>query len=150
MTAPPRLVAAWLPLLRELLARDGSCRWPLRGDSMRPTLPTECEIDVVSLPPRVALGALVVFASGDALVAHRLVRRTPELWVTQGDNRRSPDGVLRPTETLGLVRAAFGPDGRRIWPSPLAPMLAWFWIARYHVLRGLRFLLRPLVGGTRT
>lgn len=137
-----RSAVSWVPLLQELLRREGHCRWPLTGDSMRPTLPQSCEIDVAPLPARVPLGAIIVFANADALVAHRLVRRAGARWIAQGDNRRSPDHPLDPAQVLGLVRAAYAPDGARCWPGPLSPILAWFWIARYHAYRGARFGLR--------
>jgi hypothetical protein len=144
MGLPPE--AAWVPLLKEVLAREGRCRWPLRGNSMRPTLPAECEIEVVPLPADAPLGALIVFAGQGALVAHRLVRRSGRWWLTQGDNRRSPDCVLEQPQVLGLVQAAYTPDGRRCWPTPLAGALAWFWIARYHMYRGVRFMARGIKG----
>lgn len=148
MTRPPeahRAAAVWIPVLQEVLAREGRCRWPLRGNSMRPTLPVECEIEVMPLPERVPLGALIVFAHQDALVAHRLVRRSGPWWLTQGDNRRSPDRVLQREHILGMVYAAYTPDRRRCWPGPLSGALAWIWIARYHMYRGARFLARAVM-----
>lgn len=38
------LISEWLPLLREVLAREEQFRWRLRGTSMLPTLPPECEL----------------------------------------------------------------------------------------------------------
>jgi hypothetical protein len=137
-----RAASDWVPLLQEVIRAEGHCRWPLRGDSMRPTLPADCEIDVVPLPPRVPLGSLIVFASGDALVAHRLVRRAGGKWIAQGDNRRSPDVALHPAQVLGLVGAAYSPDQRRCWPPAFSGALAWFWIARYHVYRVVRVAIR--------
>ena len=143
--APPtRQAATWVPLLQEILAREGRCRWPLRGQSMRPTLPDACEIDVVPLPVRVPLGALVVFANGDALVAHRLVRRVGGKWIAQGDNRYGPDRALEPSRVLGLVGAAYASDGHKCWPTPLSSTLAWFWIARYHMFRVIRYAARTI------
>ena len=139
-----RAAADWVPLLQEVIRAEGHCRWPLRGDSMRPTLPADCEIDVVPLPPRVPLGSLVVFANGDTLVAHRLVRRAGGKWIAQGDNRRSPDGALNPAQVLGLVDAAYTPDQRRCWPPPFPGALAWFWVTRYHIYRAVRFAMRSL------
>jgi hypothetical protein len=139
-----REAATWVPLLQEVISTKGHCRWPLRGQSMRPTLPPECEIDVAPLPPHVPLGSLIVFANGDALVAHRLVRRAGGKWITQGDNRRSPDRALDPTRVLGLVRAAYLPNQQQCWPSALSGALAWFWIARYHMFRAVRFVVRSM------
>ncbi len=129
----PELISVWLPLLREALERDGQFRVPLRGNSMRPTLPDACDIVIVPLPPRPRLGSLLVFAQRDALVAHRLVRRTRGRWIAQGDGRLVPDPALQPEQVLGLVSAAYAGD-RRIWPGPLERAAAWFWVARHYAL----------------
>lgn len=133
----------WLPLLREALAHEGRFRFPLRGASMRPTLPVACEIEIAPQPSCVPLGSLVVFANGDALVAHRLVRRKGDVWITQGDGRLAPDRPLAQAQVLGVVTAAHR-DGRRIWPGAAEGVVRWFWLARYHLLRPLRFARRCL------
>lgn len=141
-------VATWAPLLREALAAEGRFRWPLRGASMRPTLPPACEIDIVPLPNQTPLGSLIVFASGNTLIAHRLVRQTKKRWIVQGDGRLGPDRPLLPEQVLGLVTAAYL-DGRRIWPSPAEGVARWCWVARYHVLRPIRFAWHCLRGKAR-
>lgn|GEM_PF-890518 len=127
----------WLPLLREALARDGSFRFPLHGTSMRPTLPARCTIEIAPLPPCIRLGDLIVFANGDTLIAHRLVRRQGERWIAQGDGRRSPDRPLAMDQVLGIVTAAYM-DGRCCWPTSYSRLLAAFWVARHHFLRPVR------------
>ena len=123
-------LAAWLPLLRESLAQQGRFRWPLRGVSMRPTLPPNCDITIVPLPGKLPLGSLIVFAGRDsALVAHRLVHRTRRHLVAQGDARWQPDPWLDPTQVLGLVATATV-DDRRVWPSRVEALLKWFWVGR--------------------
>jgi hypothetical protein len=144
---PPLMASAWAPLLREALAREGRFRWPLRGTSMVPTLPVECEIEVAPLPERMprqlSLGSLVVFAAGDTLIAHRLVRRTGGQWVLQGDGRLAPDPLVEPGQVLGVVTAAYE-DGHRCWPDRAEPALRWFWVARYYLLRPIRFTCHAL------
>jgi len=137
-----RTALAWLPLLREELARRGRFTLPLRGNSMRPTLPTECDIDIVP-PDELAPGQLVVFVSGDALVAHRLVRRAGAVWIAQGDNRRGPDRGLNIEQILGKVVAAQA-QGHPVWPGRFERALAWFWLARYQALRAARWAIRRL------
>ena len=55
---PPLMASAWTPLLREALAREGRFRLSLRGTSMLPTLPVECEIEVAPLPDRRVSGRI--------------------------------------------------------------------------------------------
>ncbi len=143
-----RLPVAWLPLLQEALAGQGRFRFPLHGTSMRPTLPAACEIEIVPLPERVPLGSVVVFAEGDSLIAHRLVRRTRGQWILQGDGRLGPDRPLAARQALGLVVAAYR-DGKRIWPGPWEMVLRRFWVARHHALRPVRYawhMARALAG----
>jgi hypothetical protein len=110
---------------------------------MRPTLPRECEIDVARLPERLVLGALVVFEANGVLIAHRLVDRAGERWVTQGDGCLAPDRPLAADQLLGIVTAAYHED-RRCWPGRAERCLARFWIVRYHALRPVRFAWRRL------
>jgi hypothetical protein len=143
--ARPGVVRAstWLPLLREALEREGVFRFPLRGASMRPTLPVECDIEIVPLPSQMPLGALIVFVIDDTLIAHRLVRRSGGLWIAQGDGRLGPDRPLEPSQILGLVTAAYQ-DGRRCWPTTASRLLTAFWVARYWALRPARTVRRSL------
>jgi hypothetical protein len=133
-----RSTGQWLPLLRKSLARKGNVRWQLSGDSMAPTLPLACEIEIAPLPSVVPLGSLVVFVSGDSLVAHRLVRSERDRWITQGDGRRGPDNAILVTQVLGLVVAAYD-NGDRCWPSPGSRIAGWLWVARHHMLRPVRW-----------
>jgi hypothetical protein len=135
--------STWLPLLREALEREGVFRFPLRGASMRPTLPVECDIEIVPLPSQTPLGALIVFVIDDTLIAHRLVRRSGGRWIAQGDGRLGPDRPLEPSQVLGLVSAAHQ-NGRQCWPTAASPALTTFWVARYWALRPARALRRAL------
>ena len=140
---PPLRLDALAPLLRQALAAEGRFCWQLRGRSMTPTLPPACQIEVIPLPEPPPLGALVVFAAGDRLIAHRLVRRAGARWVTQGDGALAADAPLAADQILGMVAAAYRgrgvhTTGRRCWPARGARWLAWFWIARHHALRPLR------------
>lgn len=138
-----RLAAAWLPLLQEALARTGRFRFPLHGTSMRPTLPDGCEVEIVPLPGSPPLGSIVVFAEGDSLIAHRLVGRRGAHWILQGDGRLGPDKPLSPDHALGMASAAYR-AGQRIWPGPAEPLLRRLWVARYHLLRPVRYTWRML------
>lgn len=113
--------------------REGRFRWRLQGDSMRPTLMPGWEIEIAPAPDNARLGSLIVFAHGPALVAHRLVARRAQSWITQGDNRLWPDPPLKPADVLGIVVAAYE-GGRRAWPGHLEALQAWFWISRAYAL----------------
>jgi hypothetical protein len=127
-----------LPLLQEALAQSGRFRWRLRGRSMEPTFPPDCEIEIVPLPPGgPALGDVLVFATGDTLIAHRLVRQSHGHWITHGDGRLGPDPPLRDDQVLGKVAAAYR-AGRCIWPGPQEAALAAWWVTRHHMLRPVR------------
>lgn len=140
---PAAALAAWLPLLHESLARQGRFRWPLRGTSMMPTLPPDCEVEIVPPGERIPLGALIVFASGSSLVIHRLVHRTHRYWVAQGDGRWQPDPHLNPSQVLGVVVAAYH-DGIPCWPGRFSGAATYFWIARAYLLWLWRRVRRTL------
>jgi len=133
----------WLPLLRETLVNKGHFRWPLQGSSMLPTLPASCEIEIVPLLTDVRPGELIVFANGDALVAHRLVRCSGGHWITQGDGRLGPDSPMDPALALGRVSQAYN-GGKRCWPGRFSRMAASFWVARFYLLGPARLAWHAL------
>jgi hypothetical protein len=148
-TATTSIDGEWLPLLRESLARGERFRWPLQGTSMCPTLPPGCLIEIAALPAQPGLGAVIVFSSGKELVAHRLVQRSGDAWVTQGDGRLGPDRPLNLSQGLGIVIAAFSTDDHPLWPGRFSRVETYWWIARYHALRlprHLRMWLRKRTG----
>ena len=110
---------------------------------MRPTLPVECDIEIVPLPSQTPLGSLIVFVIDDTLIAHRLVRRSRGRWIAQGDGRLGPDRPLEPSQILGLVSAAHQ-DGRECWPTTTSRLLTAFWVARHWALRPARAARRVL------
>lgn len=125
--------------LRQALAAMGRVRLHLQGHSMTPTLPPDCEIEVMPLTGPAPLGALVVFVADGRLMAHRLVRRADDRWVTQGDGCSLPDAPLAADQIIGVVAAAYR-GGRRCWPGPGERWLAQFWLGRHHARRALRRL----------
>lgn len=140
---PPEVL---LSLLREGLDREGRFRWRLIGTSMWPTLPPGCEVEIVPLPPDgPRIGDVVVFLDRNTLIAHRLVRRCGDLWITQGDGRLGPDPSLRSEQLVGRVAAAWQ-DGRAVWPRREEKLWATVWVARYHLLRPVRFVYRWVRG----
>ncbi len=135
--------SAWLPLLQEALEKQGRFVLPLRGTSMRPTLPAACDIEIAPLQGAPKIGQLIVFVVGDALVAHRLVRRAGIFWIAQGDNRLGPDRALKVDQMLGRVVAARVAE-RQVWPGRFESIVARFWLLRYQALRGLWWLYRRM------
>ena len=129
--------STWLPLLQEALVKEGRFRWPLRGNSMWPTLPVDCEIELEPLTTPVHLGELIVFVVDDTLIAHRLVRQTNAYWIAQGDHRRGPDRPVPPDRVLGRVVAAYR-EGRHCWPGRFESVWRVMWLARYQAQRVAR------------
>ena len=116
---------------------------------MRPTLPTACRVEIVPLPSppdSLALGSLIVFAVGDALITHRLVARRPIRgtlhWIAQGDGRRVADAPLLPGQVLGQVVRAVDDQDQLLWPGPGEKIWGAGWILRHHGLARLRTLWR--------
>ena len=139
-SAPPPL-RIWLPLLQDTLRREGSFRWMLRGDSMSPTLRPGTEILISPRPLRLRTGMIAVFAAGEALVAHRLVRATPRGWLAQGDHQPWPDRPLVTDDILGVVVAASAGD-QSYWPAWWSPLADRCWVARAYLLAAKRRMWR--------
>ena len=110
---------------------------------MQPTLPVECDIEIIPLPASIRPGDLIVFVAGDALIAHRLVRMRGNSWIAQGDGRPGPDQPLSPDQVLGIVVAAYR-EGRRCWPTHFSQAWARFWVARYQGMTLARATWHPL------
>lgn len=131
-------VGEWLPLLQEVIAREGRFRWRVEGGSMAPTLRPGSEIEIapVHVPP--SLGDVVVFVADGALIVHRLVHRSRGLLVTQGDGRDRPDRPVQPSDVLGrVIEARHG--GERYWPTSFSRAIAMWWVLRYHGYHLLRW-----------
>ncbi|MCO6452366.1 MAG: S24/S26 family peptidase [Caldilineales bacterium] len=111
--------------------------WQVQGDSMSPTLPDSCAIEVLPLNQKPEIGAIVVFIRDDEMVAHRLVRFKREYWLTQGDGHSLPDRPIPPLSVIGQVTKVF--IGEREF-CIAAWRTRWRWIGRYHALRLLRAL----------
>jgi hypothetical protein len=139
----------WLLALREALARGERFCWLLQGTSMCPTLSPGCRIEIAALASRPKVGDIIVFASGRELVAHRLVQRVDDRWITQGDGRLGPDPPITSSQVLGTVVAAVDAKGQSYWPGKLSNVEAHLWVARYHAFRlprRMRKWFRQLTG----
>jgi hypothetical protein len=139
----------WLLVLREALDAGERLRWPLQGTSMCPTLSPGCRIEIAALAGQPKVGDIIVFASGRELIAHRLVQRVDDKWITQGDGRLGPDPPITPSQVLGIVLAAVDAEGRSYWPDRFSRVGAHLWVARYHAFRlprGMRKWFRHLAG----
>jgi hypothetical protein len=134
-TTTAHMDGEWLLLLREALARGERFRWFLQGTSMHPTLPSGCRVEIAALRGQPRLGDIIVFSFEKELVAHRLVQRSGDQWVTQGDGRLGPDRPVDSSQVLGIVIAAFSTDGQPCWPGRFPRAEAHLWIARHHALR---------------
>lgn len=147
-TLPQKLnnlsLESWVPLLRETLERDGKFFWLVQGQSMLPTLPPGSTIEIHPVRQDETLGDILVFAERSTLVVHRLVARHHNRWILQGDNRTEWDPPVQPAQVIGRVLKATY-QGSLTYPHKFDRMIAYFWIARYHGLKLLRFVRRIFV-----
>jgi hypothetical protein len=142
-TTPP--LHKWVPLLRETLQREGRLLWQVQGQSMLPTLPPDCTIEIHDVASGVQLGDVLVFVDKAALVVHRLVARRGERLILQGDNRKVPDAPIHLDQIIGkVVKATY--QERLTYPHKFLRFIAIFWIARYYWFRMRRFVYRNLWG----
>jgi hypothetical protein len=100
----------WLPLaIRATLDRyrdQQENAWiKAQGHSMRPLIAPGGQL-LVEFGASPQIGEIIVFGQNDRLVAHRLVAWRPGRgWVAKGDAEAYADGLLEPSDILGVVRA---------------------------------------------
>jgi hypothetical protein len=74
-----------LELARVVVERGRQAKLAIRGVSMLPLLREPMTIVVEALRHPARVGDVLVFRAGDAYVAHRVLRRSGERYVTSGD-----------------------------------------------------------------
>jgi hypothetical protein len=108
-----------------------------QGDSMRPLIAPGAQLLVEFGASPLRVGEIVLFSQNDRLVAHRLVAwRAGRGWVAKGDAEAYIDGLLQPSDALGVVRAI-----RRAPDQPATTMGCHGRLARA-IARGSRWLGR--------
>lgn len=99
-----------------LLKRDGRVVTHVVGRSMRPLLLNRESIVVVEdaarVPPR--RGDVILFKAGGAYVLHRVMRETPEEYLTRGDNMWVPEHVPKTALLATMTGFYRHPEGRYV------------------------------------
>ncbi len=104
----PRIDAVKSELLREVLRAFDEARLRVSGSSMLPSVrPGDVLVIRREIPPQILPGEVVVFARGERLFAHRVVRKScmagQPLLITRGDALPHEDAPLSSGELLGRV-----------------------------------------------
>lgn len=118
-----------LALARVAVESGRHAKLAIRGVSMLPLLREPMTIDVEPLRRPARVGDVLVFRAGDAYVAHRVLRRSGDRYVTSGDGCPEIVEHVDARDVLGRVNAVWSgphPGGTRI-DTPL------------HRLRGLLY-----------
>ena len=101
--------------LVDALRQTGQLALPPDGSSMGARFERVEAFIVRAIPPmRPRPGDIVVFRAADALVAHRLIRRTADGWITKGDATLRADARVKPDEMVGVVTGIRYRDGREV------------------------------------
>jgi len=92
--------------------------------SIEPAIPAGSIVYVVGADAYVE-GDAVTFTAGNRIVTHRIVGRTADGYVTQGDANGRPDGVVAETDLIGRVDRSVAVYGHllRVVTSPLGYVL---------------------------
>jgi hypothetical protein len=85
----------------------------MRGSSMTPLLQDGMLLQL-GMPPRLARGQIAVFKAGERLVAHRVVRARGSTIVCCGDAQPDRMDFVDIADVVGVVRAVYRSDGRRV------------------------------------
>ena len=101
----------WLPhairaTFEEYRSQRASAWIKAQGDSMRPLIAPGAQLLVEFGATPLRVGEIVVFSQNERLVAHRLVGWRPGRgWIAKGDAEAYIDGLLEPSDLLGVVRS---------------------------------------------
>ena len=91
-------------LVAEVVHRFGSARIRVQGTSMLPALRPGDEIELRSTPSsNINPGDIVAFRRDERLVVHRVIGRSPDGLLTQGDALRHTDAPVSSDQLLGVV-----------------------------------------------
>jgi hypothetical protein len=82
-------------------------RFEIRGRSMLPLLREPMILEVAPLLSRSLVGDVLVFAWGDAQVAHRVIGYNTENYITCGDAQPLVTEKVAPSAVLGRVEAVW-------------------------------------------
>lgn len=124
-------------LALDLATHATSLRLRVNGISMSPLLQTG---DYVIVEPVLAsalrVGDVIAFRYNRDTITHRIVSRTPQGFLTLGDNFRKLDPLVVPEMILGRVSAVEKngrPRSLKTWPWPvMQQILAWLgWQTAY-------------------
>jgi hypothetical protein len=99
-----------LTLPRIAIDRGLPVRLAIRGGSMLPLLRDSMAIEVEGLREPARVGEILVFRYGCAYVAHRVLRRLGDRYVTTGDAQPEVVELVDAPDVLGRVRAVWS-DG---------------------------------------
>ena len=93
-----------MPLLGAALARGQCVRMTVSGRSMWPFIRDGDLVEIAPVPPSLSSGAVVlVHLPDERYPLHRLVAQCDSGWLLRGDNRGTPDGIVRREHLLGVA-----------------------------------------------
>lgn len=99
----------------DVLLREGTAWVREAGESMAPLVRAGDLLRLVPVDPgRVRAGDLIAFRQGEALVVHRVLRRTRARVLTKGDALARADAPVAAPDVLARVVAVRTPAGRSI------------------------------------
>jgi hypothetical protein len=101
------VAAVRLALPRLVIERGRHAKLAIRGVSMLPLLREPMTIDVEALRQPARIGDVLVFRAGEVYVAHRVLRRCGDRYVTSGDANPEIVEHVDPADVLGRVAAVW-------------------------------------------
>jgi signal peptidase I len=88
----------------DVLGRGVAARFHATGDSMHPTIRSGEHVHVAPAHPRsLRVGDVVLTRATRGLTVHRIIRVTPHLITTRGDNALVPEAAVPHHNVLGRV-----------------------------------------------
>ena len=98
--------------VEQYIAAGQSIRIPLKGYSMRPLIPDGYAVELhPCIQEEIVPGAVVLFRYHNTHVLHRVIQRTGDRLILQGDGNISKQEKAHTDDVVAIVRTIISPSG---------------------------------------
>ncbi len=126
--------------VEQFIAAGQSVRIPLKGYSMRPLIPNGYVVELQPCrPEEVQPGSVVLFRYRNGHVLHRVIRRTDNQLLLQGDGNIGKQEKADIADVIAIVRTVSSPSGHTCSTDSRSWRIRSFWWVKLRPIR--RYLL---------
>ena len=102
-----------MEIIKEIMLKKGYFKLSVKGQSMKPWIPSGSEIFIEQINETPQLGSIVMVNHNQKVFVHRIIRFLEnECFILKGDNNPRIDGVFQKDSIIGLVSRVKLPNGK--------------------------------------